>query len=436
MAYGLEAYWAETVDGGRATAWQSSARRSGVIDPDAAYGYVIDGADGDVYRAVTRLMQRGCTVRINSKPMILAGTEHARGSVLLRKHENPADLAEIVGQVTGDLNVAIISAGTALSENGRDLGGRRMHLLHEPRVAVAMQWPISPYSFGTVWHALDARLGLRVSPINVQRIGRLDLRKYNVLILPSSFGLANVLSDDAARHIRQWVQDGGTLITIAGSTAWVADPDRRLSGARLRRDVLDKLEEYDEAVRREAAAMLVAIDMARVWGDEVPGEEQPTRPPSDAEEAASNEHRPDDDGRDSLKDDALARLDAWQRLFSPEGAFVEAALDDEHWICYGLPKKLPVLVSGSRVYLSKPPTVTPARLVDADHLRLSGLLWPEARHRLHHGAFVTVDRVGRGQVIGFAYDPVFRGYTEGTMRMLYNAVLFGPGMGTSQPVPW
>jgi hypothetical protein len=424
MAYGLEAYWADRVDDVATRAWEPSARRIRFIDPEAAYGYVIDGADKDVHRAVTRLMQRGCTVRVNSKPMTVAGAEYGRGSILVRKHENPDDLAAILDEVTDDLAVTVASADTALSKNGWDLGGRRMHLLHEPRVALAMQWPISSYSFGTIWHALDARLGLRVSPVNAQRLGRMDLRKYNVLILPSSFALSAVLDDGAARRLRQWVQDGGTLITVGGSTAWAADPGRSMSGARLRRDVLDALDEYEEAVRRETAARAVTVDSAHVWGDTAATDDAP-----EPDEAG-------DDGVGAPTGDALKRLDAWQRLFSPDGTFVKATLDEEHWLCFGLPAEMPVLVSGSRVYLTKPPTATPVRLAGADDLRLSGLLWPEARHRLERGAFVTVDRVGRGQVIAFAYDPVFRGYTEGTMRMLYNAVLLGPGMGTSQPVPW
>ena len=134
-------------------------------------------------------------------------------------------------------------------------------------------------------------------------------------------------------------------------------------------------------------------------------------------------------------EEARERLDAWQRRFSPTGAFVLAEVDTEHWIGFGVDERLPVLVSGSRVLYSREPTQTPVRLGPAASLRLSGLVWPEARVRLHRSSIVTVDRIGRGQVIGFAVDPVFRGMTDGTRRLLENALLLGPSLGATPPVP-
>ncbi len=86
--------------------------------------------------------------------------------------------------------------------------------------------------------------------------------------------------------------------------------------------------------------------------------------------------------------------------------------------------------------MAKPPVETPLRLADADHIRVSGLMWPEARARMANSAWCTRERVGNGQIILLAQDPVFRGYWHGTARVLKNAIVFGPGMGTSQPVPW
>ena len=67
------------------------------------------------------------------------------------------------------------------------------------------------------------------------------------------------------------------------------------------------------------------------------------------------------------------------------------------------------------------------RLAPADELRLGGLLWPEARARIADSAWLTAERVGRGQVISFVHSPVFRGSWRGTARLLGNAVVLGPG---------
>ena len=73
---------------------------------------------------------------------------------------------------------------------------------------------------------------------------------------------------------------------------------------------------------------------------------------------------------------------------------------------------------------------------NAQSVRLGGLLWPEAALRLAESAYVTVERVGDGQVILFASQAAFRGYSRTSARLLGNAVVYGPGAGASQPTGW
>ena len=67
-------------------------------------------------------------------------------------------------------------------------------------------------------------------------------------------------------------------------------------------------------------------------------------------------------------------------------------------------------------------------------LRMSGLLWPEAAQRLANAAYLTRESVGRGQVILFAAPPSQRAGTLGTMRLLANALVLGPGLGAEVSV--
>ena len=112
---------------------------------------------------------------------------------------------------------------------------------------------------------------------------------------------------------------------------------------------------------------------------------------------------------------------------------------------------LTLLFSDSPVLMSKPPAEAPLRLgvysevdeqarragsaparlvgwapVPEDHelrVRTGGLLWPEARERIAHGAWVARERVGDGQVILFAHEPAFRAAQLGAMRILENALI-------------
>ena len=369
----------------------------------------------------------------------IAGYEYRPGAVLLRNHENPDELARLIEELTAGLDLEVQPVHTALSESGPDLGSKRFRLLTEPRIAIASQWPVSPTSFGSTWHLLDARIGLRVSPVNLQAIGMVDLRKYNVIVLPHTWGvqgLTGILNEGVRAKIKSWLEAGGTLIAMGGSAAFAAGKDRGLTSVRLRRDVLDELRIYEEALEKEKNARRVRIDPAVIWNG--------GKPDPDHEKADTGEDKDKANAKPSAGTDlpTLKRKDAWQRLFRPGGVIAAATLNPEHWLCFGLgggatdDPKLPVLLSGQYAFLSKHPVATPVRLADEADLRLSGLLWPEARERLANTAYATVERVGYGQVILFATDPFLRGFFEGSGRLLLNALLLGPGMGTSQPVPW
>ena len=436
MAYGLDAYWADTITD--VSAKNPAPHLPALPENPAAYGYLIDGASGDVYSAAARLLEREVKVRVASKPFAVGEQEYKPGTLLMRGHENQADLLDLVRASVADLDVIVRSAETARSTDGPDLGGQRFSLLTPPRIAIATQWPIATTSFGATWHLLDARMGLRVSPIALQHIAGADLRKYNVIVLPDTWSpgaMRATINEDVAKKLKRWLDAGGTLIAMGRSAAFIANEKLNLSAVRLRRDVLDQLPVYKEARERERSAWHIEVNADDVWLD------KPTHPT--AEEGAAKKEEASSGKKANENDLEVAkRWDQWARLFRPNGAFMAASFNPRHWLTFGLSgfeqerNQLPVMFSGDSALMSKYPVHTPVRLDEADDLRLSGLLWPEARQRWQSTAYATVERVGYGQVILFASDPFLRGYTEGTGRLLLNALIIGPGMGTSQPVPW
>jgi len=68
------------------------------------------------------------------------------------------------------------------------------------------------------------------------------------------------------------------------------------------------------------------------------------------------------------------------------------------------------------------------------YVRQSGLLWPEATQRLTNAPLVTREALGKGQVILIGFEPNFRGTMAEARRVLFNAMVFGPGMGTEGAV--
>ncbi len=421
LAANCEAYVSWSPPPSASRAWIPDDVRGLVEQPGATYGFLIDYADDRAAEALAFLLQRGCRVRSAREGLTVEGRSYGRGALLLRRNENPDTLEAVLHAAAETTGIRIIGVSTALSSAGPDLGGNDMVLLHAPRPAIVAGPGFDGTSFGATWYLLDQKLRLQTSIIDLQHLASGDCRKYNVLILPSGGSqiLAQALGKSGRARLREWTEQGGTLIAIGGSAAFAADTASGLSAVRLRDQVLKDRDLYDRGADLEMKAGQSTLDSVAFW---------------------SGAFEPADTGRtvrsSPAEEKALAEADERARRFAPRGSILQAILDEEFWMSFGEGKSVPVLVSGPTVFLSRRPVRTPARLAQEGTLRLSGLLWQEARERFERSAYATREACGRGQIILFAGQPNARASFEGAERLLINALLLGPGWGSQQPVDW
>ncbi len=390
------------------------------------YGWIVDGFDDGALSFAARALEQGLAVAIADEPLQSAGRSFARWSVLVRRHENGPEVAAAVERAAREAGVeAVATAGARSGGAGPDLGGQRFHLLARPRIALVSGQPVSSSEFGHLWHLIDRELGLPLSLLEATSLPSYDLRRYNVLVLPPAGDSLAALLEPIAKDLEAWVRSGGTLIAVGDSAGVLAQADLGLSEVRRLGDVLDELEAYRFEARRERSAREPRIDPSQVWG--------PAAPPAEAEARPESEEKGDDA---SEKEPDAEREDRWRSRFMPRGATLLGLVDDESWIAAGCLDRLAVLSSGDLVLLAREPVRTAVRLAPAADLRLSGLLWPEARERLAESAWLTVERKGHGQVVLFAAQPGFRGFHKATGRLFANAVVYGPGVGADPPQSW
>ncbi|MCA9305574.1 MAG: hypothetical protein KDA16_03525 [Phycisphaerales bacterium] len=442
MMFGLDAYELTAGAPARLDPFEAPASRSTPVGA-ADVAWVVDGADDDTAMLAAQLMERGVEVRIATKPITWAAHSFSRGSVVVTIDDNrqfSGDLRRIVQDSSRPLGLDAIAVNTGLGEGELpDLGGENFVLLERPRVALVSRDSVNSYDAGAIWHELDYRMGLPLSVLDEDSVSFMDLRRYNTIIVPAAWGESPVTKMGEA--LKQWVDAGGTLIAIDSSAAAVATSDSNLGSVRQLSDVLDDLSAYELALLREHAGRDPQIDHDRVW----------SMSPSDV----SYPWQFGDDFPALPDAEELKRRDTWQSNFMPQGAFIAARVDPEHWLTFGCRDELPVLMGENPVLMAAPPAEAPIRLgiyEDADtdapsrvgwgvvpagkslRMRMSGLLWPEASQRLANAAWVTRERIGSGQVILFASSPTFRGATPAMTRVLRNAVIYGPGFGASHPI--
>ena len=423
MAYGLDAYITTSLPKVRSVRAVSMASKGKVINSTPKYGYLMDAADDNYVVALAQLLELGQSVRIAVKPFTYNGKSYSRGTVLLRLNENPDIDHDEIKAIAQEAGIEILGVEKARSDKGHDLGGGYWSLLREPKIAILSGHPVSTYSFGVAWHTLDRIIGSRYSIIHSGTFGRVNLDKYNVLLLPDARGKYDNLIDKAGRKkIKEWVEDGGTLIAVGAGATFVADTSNGFSKVRLKRQAMNELAQFEAQVEREKHAESPPVDSLDIWAE--PGRAKKARD-------EKSKDKPKQEQSEAEKEDER------DRLFRPRGVIMDARLDKEHWLTFGLEQdNIPVFFASSYAFLSEDPVQTPVRLESAERIRLGGLLWPEARERWAETAFVTREKAGKGQIILFAQEANYRAYFLGAGRLMLNALFLGPGMGTSWPAPW
>ncbi len=422
LAYDLDAYWTTaTFKADSEPVVEVTLSTGQLYNPDAQFGWVVDMVGEKTDQMLVKLYDEDLVIYCSEKPFTLEGRDYEAGALVLRKRGNPKDLVETLTRLAGEIGIDVNGVNTGGSDKGSFLGAGTFNLLRKPRVALIAGEGISGTSFGSIWYAIDQELGLPHSLVSLPSLDWRDLAAYNVLVVPGSWGGMDISSGGKSKIV-DWVKDGGTLICMGRSAIWAADTSQSVSQVRLKRQTLDKLEEYDHFVAKERQAESPAVDTMALWYPE-----KVTRKAKD--------EKSDDKSPKPGKEEA-ERLDKWQRKFSPQGVIMKAELDREEWLNFGLGESVPVSMYTSSAFLAKAPVNTAARFAKPNDLRISGLLWPEARERWANTAYLTQERKGKGQVILFAAHPNQRGYWYGTRQMLVNAILLGPGFGARFEGPY
>jgi hypothetical protein len=224
---------------------------------------------------------------------------------------------------------------------------------------------VSGTPFGFIWYAMDQRLGYPSTLIDASYVAGGDLSRYTVLIVPSVQGgaLDRVLGEGGKARLASWVRSGGVLITTEAATQWVAQPN-----------FLIRLRPKSDSVRADSTG-----------GAPLPG--------------------------------------------PLPGVFARATVDTLSPLLTGITEReIPVFVNGDRMF-SVPKDLAAGeaviRYAPAPRVRISGYFWPESAEKIALTPYLWTERVGRGRVIAFTQDPVYRDMFRGQLSMFANAVFLG-----------
>lgn len=356
---------------------------------EASYAYAFDWSEYYAPRALYRVVDAGLLARVSPKPFTAQTTRGpvgmGRGSIVVsfdRQHERRADILQLMQTIAREDGVtvhALTSGRSAIGLAGPDIGGQFFEALKKPSVLLIVGRDMDWYNAGEVWHLLDHRMEIPVTLRDRSRLAGVKLARYTHIVYAG--GEYEDYQPEYAGRIRQWVEDGGTIIGIRNGADWV------------RANVLDWVDPLTlppgtQAVEPESGH--VPLPAADVVPERFPYEEKERRDP----------------------------------LPVIGGAIFAGDLDITHPLGFGYARREIALHKNTNTVMARPQNPYASVITYATPPLLSGYASDENLQQLEGTAALIAERKGNGAVVLFADDPNFRGTWFGTNKLFLNALFF------------
>ena len=347
------------------------------------------------------LLAAGFRVAVASQPIEAGGRKWPRGTYVVRVARNDSTLAPRLDSLARAGAVEVTGVSSAQAGAGQyGIGSESIIDIPAPNIAVVAEDGASQTAYGAIWYSLERRYGMRFTPIGTPELER-DLSRFTAILLPSG-SYSSRVSKETVDHLKTWVRGGGTLVTMGAATSWAAEEGVALTSARR------------VAADTEATA---------------PKTETPPAKPKAPATAPKSPNSPDEAG-DRLAQELIPYRSTSATADAPEvvpGIDADVLLDRTHWLTAGYDApRLTVMLEGNLFLRPSKEGENVAIFPTTGPLVRAGFAWPGNTERLLHGTALLIDEpTGRGHVVLFTNEPMFRGWWRAMDKLVLNALVLG-----------
>jgi hypothetical protein len=368
------------------TAKNSPSKNSATSHVQPGVAYAFEPSSVRAMRMAIELLRQGYRLDTSNDPFRAGNKDMPRGTFILWAERNPNNLPEVLTDLSEKNGVPVQSIHSSFPDsNRRGIGSETDFFLKAPKVAILAGDPVEQTSYGLLRFLLEQQCGLEVIPVSLEDLTRDVLDQINVLILPDGQAshYKKALEEGQIGDLRDWVGNGGVLICIGGASEFAADPDTKLTPAR----IVGSEEKSDASTEKPLAE-------AR----------QKQGHTSSAKKESTN-HKP----------------------IEIPGSIVKAKVNRDHFLTIGYDaESLPLFVQGD-IFFKPSETGGNALTFAGEKLRLSGFFWEGNTEQLLRDSSALIDEpLDSGNVILFSFEPGFRLIWTSTIRLLLNAIVYGP----------
>ncbi len=323
---------------------------------------------------LSALMKSGIRVRNAAYGFRIGETSYPVGTLIITRggNERVADFHKTVTDIANTFEVPLGKTRTGFVDSGKDFGSAQVQALKAPKLAVIAGEKSNSLQVGELWHFLEEELAYPFVMIDWTRLPTMDLTTYEVIVLPS--GDYGNLSNPGIQKLREWVQQGGRLVATEEALASFADQEG--SGLKKYRD------EEEESRIFEAT--------------HIGSEEELTSPYQ-------------------LRD----RLRISEEVI---GAVLQVQIDSTHPLGYGVGSAYYTLKNRATRYAYLEKGGVNVGFIPSGTNHRAGFIGRKAKESLHQSLVIGYEKYGKGELVYFVDNPLFRGFWEGGKLLMVNAI--------------
>jgi hypothetical protein len=186
-------------------------------DPATEIGYVIPYTGQNAVLAAADLAAAGVKVSFMRSDMKLGGKTFDKGSFVIFKVRNDANVVEKIFKVASKRTVPYFGLPTSYPDSGREGPGNKLNAVLPPKIGLVFGNGAQMTGVSGVWYTLDdvfklPYVSLSGGALNSNSI----LNSYTVLLAPRG---SNAASNS---KVKEWVREGGVLVVFEENPASIA----------------------------------------------------------------------------------------------------------------------------------------------------------------------------------------------------------------------
>ena len=315
---------------------------------------------------LSNLIENKIKVRYNEKVIKNGKLTLPRGSMIIYKGDQDQENYEkILLELADKNNIELHSIYSGISEFGPDLGSDSVKLIKEKKVAIISGEDssnmVSSLNYGAIWHFFEQELKYPLTHLNIENFDDIELNEFDALIIPSGY-YGSLGNENNLEKIKSWISKGGNLIAFENAIRIFTNKDG-----------------FSVKVKR-------------------------------------NETERNKD----VKFEDLSR-ERIQNYLS--GAIFKVNIDNTHPLAYGYENEYYSLKTSSSTYEKLKRGFNVGK-IDDDENSTIGFVGDNIKDNFKNSLVFGHEKIGRGNVIYFADNILFRSFWENGKLFLVNSIFY------------